>query len=75
MSYQIEVEGYDPHAHEYIKLTVAVDLEAHGVSGWNIVEVAGHPVPEADTKKNAELFGITYDQVDAVANWEIRGER
>jgi hypothetical protein len=75
----VNVEAYSNKEHRYVHCEVEVDMEAFGVAGWSIKSIGGLDLLFPDTPIPAyKAFGIdpiTYDQVDAAARVQIRGEQ
>jgi hypothetical protein len=76
----VNVEAYSPSKEEYIPCEVDVDMEAYGVAAWALTSVDGKSISirTPDYGWAFDMYGIdpiTYDQVDAAARMQLRGER
>lgn len=78
----VNIDAYSPTKEEYAHCEVYVDMEAHGVNAWTLKSINGTDVMGdygngAPPAKMAFILGIdpiTYDQVDAAARLQLRGE-
>lgn len=83
MSDIVNIEAYRAAEERYVPVEVYVDMEAHGVNSWKVKSVNGwSALGEYGTGTEPDLFHvylnidpITYDQVDAAARLQLRGER
>lgn len=74
MSDIVNIEAYSKSREAYLTCEVEVDMEAYGVNSWRLRAVDGVRSEHAHILEMA-IDPITYDQVDAAARLQLRGER
>lgn len=74
MSDIVNIEAYAKAKEAYVTCEIEVDMEAHGVNSWRLVSVDGVRSAHPHILEMA-IDPITYDQVDAAARLQLRGER
>ncbi len=70
----IQIKAYCPGKEAYVDCDVSVDMQAYGINSWDLLKVDGKEVGD-QTFEELGIDPITFDEVDAAARWELRGEK